>query len=86
MEAMLVRRVQPVYPPPARWMHISGTVILHATIGTDGAVHKLSVMSGNPILAQAAVAAVRDWCYRPTLLSGQPVEVETEITVKFVLE
>jgi len=86
MEAMLIRRVQPAYPPPARWMHISGIVILHATIGTDGAVHKLNVISGNPILAQAAVAAVRDWRYRPTLLSGQPVEVETEITVKFILD
>jgi len=86
MEAMLVRRVQPVYPPVARTMHLSGIVILRATIGTDGAVHKLSVLSGNPILAQAAVVAVRDWRYRPTLLSGQPVEVETEITVKFILE
>ena len=86
MEAMLVRRVQPIYPPVARIMHLSGIVILHATIGTDGAVHKLSVMSGNPILVQAAVAAVRDWRYRPTLLSGQPVEVETEITVKFILD
>ena len=86
MEAMLVRRIQPVYPPVARMMHLSGIVILHATIGTDGAVHKLSVMSGNPILVQAAVAAVRDWRYRPTLLSGQPVEVETEITVKFILD
>jgi periplasmic protein TonB len=86
MEAMLIRRPQPSYPPLARAMHLSGTVILRATIATDGTVHSLVVVSGHPILAQAAVAAVRDWRYRPTLLSGQPVEVETEITVKFVLE
>lgn len=86
MEAMLIRKVQPAYPPVARAMHLSGTVVLHATIGTDGAVHKLNVMSGNPILAMAALAAVREWRYRPTLLSAQPVEVETEVIVKFVLE
>jgi protein TonB len=57
-----------------------------AVIGTDGEVHSLEVLSGNPILAQAALAAVRQWRYRPTLLSGQPVEVETQITVNFVLE
>jgi len=86
MEAMLIRRPQPSYPPLARAMHLSGTVILRATIATDGTVHSLVVVSGHPILAQAAVAAVRDWRYRPTLLSGQAVEVETEITVKFVLD
>jgi len=86
MEAMLVHRVQPDYPEIARAMHLSGTVRLRALISTDGRVRELTVLSGNPILARAAVAAVSEWRYRPTLLSGQPVEVETLITVNFVLQ
>jgi protein TonB len=86
MDASLIHRVQPEYPPIAKTIHLSGSVLLRAVIGTDGDVHSLEVLSGNPILAQAALAAVRQWRYRPTLLSGQPVEVETQITVNFVLE
>lgn len=86
MEAALVRKVLPSYPAIARPMHLSGPVILHAVIGTDGSVRQLQIVSGNMILAQAAVAAVREWRYQPTRLSGQPVEVETTITVNFVLE
>lgn len=86
MEASLIHRVQPAYPPIARAMHLSGTVILHAVIGADGAVHRLTVLSGNLILARAAAEAVGEWRYRPTLLSGVAVEVETEITVRFVLD
>lgn len=86
MEASLVRKVLPTYPAIARPMHLSGQVILHAIIGTDGSVRQLQTVSGNPILAQAALAAVREWRYQPTRLSGQPVEVETTITVNFVLE
>ena len=85
MAALLVHRVEPGYPPIAKTMRLSGTVILHAKIGTDGEVHEVEIMSGNAILAQAAVAAVRQWRYEPTRLSGQPVEVETEVTVNFVL-
>jgi periplasmic protein TonB len=85
MEAALINKVQPIYPAPARAIHLSGEVLLHAVIGADGSVRQLQVISGNPILAQAALAAVRQWRYRPTLLSGQPVEVDTTITVKFVL-
>ena len=85
MAALLVHRVEPEYPPIAKTMRLSGTVILHAKIGTDGKVHEVEIMSGNVILAQAAVAAVRQWRYQPTLLNSQPVEVETEVTVNFVL-
>jgi TonB family protein len=85
MEAMLVHRVQPDYPTLAKAIALSGTVILHAKIGTDGEVHELEVVSGNPILADAARKAVMLWRYRPTTLGGQAVEVETEITVKFIL-
>lgn len=86
MDAMLIRRVQPDYPTIAKLMRLSGTVLLRATIGRDGEVREVEVLSGNPILAQAALNAVREWRYRPTLLSGEPVEVETEITVNFILQ
>ena len=85
MDAMLVHRVLPEYPPPAKWIHLAGTVVLRATIGTDGTVRNLITVSGNPILTQAARAAVQQWRYRPTMLNGQAVEVETEVTVNFVL-
>jgi protein TonB len=84
-EALLVNRVVPVYPELARQMRIEGTVRLQAVIGRDGTVESLQVLSGQPMLAKAAVAAVREWCYRPTLLRGEPVEVETFITVIFTL-
>jgi TonB family protein len=85
MEAMLVHRVQPEYPQAAKWIHLAGTVVLRARIGTDGEVHELETVSGNPLLAQAARAAVLQWRYRPTKLNGQAVEVETQITVNFVM-
>ena len=66
-------------------MHLSGTVRLRAIIATDGSIQHLEVLSGSEILARAAVDAVRQWRYRPTLLSGVPVEIETYITVTFVL-
>lgn len=86
MEALLIHRVQPDYPAIARFNRISGSVVLHAIIGMDGTVQQLEVVSGNSILAMAAVTAVREWRYRPTLLNGNPVEVDTYITVNFVLE
>lgn len=85
MAAALITQVQPIYPSVARMMRLSGEVILHAVIAKDGSVRELHVLAGNPILVQAAVAAVRQWRYHPTLLSGEPVDVETTITVKFVL-
>ena len=85
MEAMLVHRVLPEYPAPAKWIHLAGTVVLRARIGTDGEVHELETISGNALLARAARDAVLQWRYRPTMLNGQAVEVETQITVNFVL-
>ena len=83
--AKLVNRVQPLYPPLARQTRISGTVRLHAIIGKNGAVEQLEVMSGHPLLVQAALDAVRQWKYQPTLLNGEPVEVDTTIDVIFSL-
>jgi protein TonB len=83
--AMLVNRVQPVYPPLARQTRISGTVRLHAIIGKDGSVQQLEVIQGHPLLVQSALDAVRQWRYRPTLLNGEPVEVDTTIDVIFSL-
>jgi protein TonB len=74
-----------VYPPLARQTRISGTVRLHAIIGKDGSVQQLEVLSGHPLLVQAALDAVRQWRYRPTLLNGEPVEVDTTIDVIFSL-
>ena len=85
MAAMLVNHVDPQYPPIARAAHISGVVHLHAIIGKDGTVRELQIVDGNPLLAQAAKAAVQNWRYRPTRLNGEPVEVETYIAVNFVL-
>ncbi|MGA8222341.1 MAG: energy transducer TonB [Candidatus Acidiferrales bacterium] len=86
MQAMLVHQVQPEYPKVALAAHISGTVELRAIIGKDGVVRELQVLSGNPLLVQSARVAVSAWRYKPTLLNGQPVEVETYVTVKFVLD
>ena len=83
--ARLINKVQPLYPPLARQTRISGTVKLHAIIGKDGTVQRLEVQSGHPLLVQAAQDAVRQWRYQPTLLNGEPVEVDTEIDVIFSL-
>jgi protein TonB len=85
MAAMLVHRVEPQYPPIAKIAHISGTVHLRAIIGKDGTVRELEVVDGNPMLAQAAKVAVQNWRYQPTRLNGEPVEVETYVTVNFIL-
>lgn len=86
MDALLIERMQPEYPAMAKRIHLSGVVQLRAVIGTDGRVLHLTVVSGNPILAQAAFAAVQQWRYEPTHLNGEPVEVQTQITVNFVFE
>jgi protein TonB len=83
--AKLINRVQPSYPPLARQTRIQGTVRLHAIIGKDGAVKELTLESGHPLLVQAALDAVRQWRYQPTLLNGEPVEVDTTIDVIFTL-
>ena len=86
MEAALIHKVQPEYPAIAKTMHLAGTVRLRAIIGKDGRVRELQILSGNPILAQSAVAAVREWRYQPTRLNYETVEVETYVTVNFILE
>jgi len=84
--ARLVKRVQPIYPVVAREEHLSGTVKMHAVIGTDGSVESLRILSGRCSLARASVDAVRQWRYQPTLLNGTPVEIDTEIDVIFSLQ
>jgi protein TonB len=83
--ARLINRVQPIYPPLARQTRISGTVRLHAIISKDGSIKELEVVSGHPLLQQAALDAVRQWRYQPTLLNTEPVEVDTTIDVIFSL-
>jgi protein TonB len=85
MEGNLVHRVQPDYPLLARQARIQGQVVLRAMISREGAIENLQVLSGNPLLTPAALNAVRQWRYRPYVLNGEPVEVETEVTVNFVL-
>ncbi|MGA2273233.1 MAG: M56 family metallopeptidase [Bryobacteraceae bacterium] len=84
--ANLISRVTPVYPPLAKQAHIQGTVELQVLIGKDGHVQDLKVISGHPLLAQAALDAVKDWLYQPTLLNGEPVEVQTTVNVNFTLQ
>ncbi len=81
----LVREVQPVYPPLARSARVSGVVRLDSIIGRDGEIRSLRVVSGHPLLSSAAVDAVRQWRYSPTLLNGEPVEVILQIEVNFLL-
>ena len=82
-EARLLNKVEPVYPRIAVLTHRQGDVKLHAFIAKDGTIESLTVVSGDPLLASAAVEAVRQWRYRPYFLNGEPVEVETLITVSF---
>jgi protein TonB len=84
-EGNLIYRVQPVYPPLARQARIQGAVQLRAIISKTGMIERLAVESGHPMLASSAIDAVRQWRYRPYLLNDEPVEIETEITVNFVL-
>jgi periplasmic protein TonB len=83
--ANLIRQVTPVYPPIAKTAHISGTVVLHAIISKDGTIEQLEYISGPPLLMKNAMDAVRQWRYRPTMLNGEPVEVDTTVSVVFTL-
>jgi protein TonB len=84
-QAQLITRIEPHYPSLGVQTRTQGTVLLHAIISLDGDITALEVVSGPPLLVQAAVDAVRQWRYRPTYLNGEPVEVETSITVIFRL-
>jgi protein TonB len=83
--AKIVAQPQPLYPALARQARIQGNVVLHAIIDKDGRVGQLEVVSGHPLLVQSALDAVKQWRYQPTQLNGDPVEVDTTITVTFVL-
>jgi len=83
--AKLLKQIVPAYPPTARQLRISGTVHLLGIIAKDGTIQRLQVLSGHPLLRQAALDAVSQWIYRPTILNGQPVEVEAPIEVIFTL-
>ena len=84
-EANLIHDVAPQYPPEAGRARIEGAVVLMAVIGKDGSVQDVRVESGLPMLAQAAIDAVKQWRYRPYLLNGEPVEVDSRITINFTL-
>jgi protein TonB len=84
--AMLIHRVEPIYPTLARQIGRAGRVELHAIIATDGTIQSLKVVSGDPFFYQSALDAVREWRYRPTVLNGEPVEIDTFITVIYNMD
>ena len=84
-KGLLIQRVEPAYPTLARAARVQGDVILSAVIDINGQITNLQLVSGHPMLVPAAIAAVKQWRYKPSLLNGQPVEVETTITVIFSL-
>jgi periplasmic protein TonB len=84
-QAKLIRQPRPIYPPLAKQARIQGLVRLEAIIGKDGTIQNLRVVSGHPLLVPAALEAVKQWVYAPTLLNGEPVEVVTQIDVNFTL-
>lgn len=84
--AMLIHRVEPVYPTLARQIGRAGKVEIRAIIATDGTIQSLQVMSGDPFFYQSALDAVRQWRYRPTVLNGEPVEIDTFITVIYNID
>jgi len=84
-QGMVIRRVEPTYPQIARQARVQGVVILQAVIGKDGAIQNLHVVSGHPLLTTAAMDAVKQWRYKPYILNGDPVEVDTTVEVRFNL-
>ena len=86
MQSLLVRKIPPEYPQDAKDQRVQGTALLGVSIDKEGNVYKLELISGHPLLAPAAMEAVRQWKYKPYLLNGEPIEVETTVTVNFSLE
>jgi protein TonB len=84
--AMLRHRVEPVYPKLAQQIHKEGRVELRAIIGTDGTIRSLQIVSGDPLFYISAREAVEQWLYKPTVLNGKPVEIDTFITVVYVMQ
>ena len=85
VSGLLLRKVSPNYPPLARQARIQGVVVLQAQISKEGSIENLQLISGHPMLAPAAIEAVKQWKYKPYLLNGEPVEVETQVQVNFTL-
>ena len=86
MQGLLIFKQPPIYPEEARTAHIQGTVLMVMEISREGSVCRIALISGHPLLAPAAIDAVKQWKYRPYLLNGQPVEVETQAQVNFTLK
>lgn len=84
-EGMLVQKIEPQYPVIAQRAHVQGTVQLKAIISREGAIENLQLVNGHPLLVQAAIDAVKQWRYRPYVLNGEPLEVETIVNVNFHL-
>jgi periplasmic protein TonB len=84
-QGMVIRKVQPTYPAIAKTARVQGQVVLQAAISKEGTIENLRVISGPPLLIQSALDAVRQWRYRPYILNGEPVEVDTTVTVIFSL-
>jgi periplasmic protein TonB len=84
-QGLLVNRVQPKYPPSALRLRVEGAVQLLATISKTGDISVVKILTGDPQLSHAAVEAVKQWKYKPYLLNGSPVEIQTQITVNFKL-
>lgn len=85
VSGLAISQPKPPYPAIARQAHIQGTVVLQATISKNGTIENLKVVSGHPMLVQSALDTVRQWRYKPYILNGEPVEVETNINVNFTL-
>jgi protein TonB len=84
--AMLIHRVEPVYPVLAKQVHREGRVEMRAVIGTDGTIQSLQIISGDRLFERSAREAVEQWRYKPTILNGQPVEIDTYITVIYTMQ
>ena len=84
-QGLLIKKVSPVYPHGAITMHVEGTVELTATISKSGDITAVKVLSGDKQLTKAAADAVKQWKYKPYLLNGEPVEIQTQVTIKFAL-
>jgi protein TonB len=84
-EGRLIYRVAPEYPEPARQQRIQGPVVLDLHIGRDGAIQEVTLVNGAPLLADAAIAAVKRWRFKPHILDGHPVEMQTRVTLNFRL-
>lgn len=84
-QGMVLSKVQPIYPVDAKAARIQGSVVIGVVIGKDGNIQSERLVSGHPLLAPAAMDAVKQWKYRPYLLNGQAVEVDTQVTINFTL-